>query len=68
LEHLAGGLSQTVQNGLSEHIARTLKTWDDERLVTQIERSVGRDLQFIRLNGTLIGAVAGLVLHGLRFL
>ena len=68
LEHLAGGLSQTVQNGLSEHIARTLKAWDDERLVAQIERSVGRDLQFIRLNGTLIGAVAGLVLHALRVL
>lgn len=31
----------------------------------EIELSVGRDLQYIRLNGTLIGGLAGLALHGL---
>ena len=32
-------------------------------MVQEIERSVGRDLQFIRLNGTLVGGLAGLALY-----
>lgn len=58
---LAGSLSTTV----TTHIAQTLKEWDDERLVRQIELSVGRDLQFIRINGALVGGLIGLSLHAL---
>jgi len=66
-EHLmsvARQFSAGLQTTVSEHIASTLKAWDDRQLVDEIERSVGRDLQFIRINGTVIGALAGLALHG----
>ena len=44
-----------------EHIRRTVQEWDARYMVQEIERSVGRDLQFIRINGTVVGALAGLV-------
>ena len=47
------------------HIARTVRGWNDEQLVNEIELAIGRDLQFIRLNGTLVGGLIGLVLHAL---
>lgn len=47
------------------HIARTVRGWHDEQLVQEIELAIGRDLQFIRLNGTLVGGLIGLVLHAL---
>jgi uncharacterized membrane-anchored protein YjiN (DUF445 family) len=53
-----------MREGITHHIATTVKAWDDRSLVRQIELSVGRDLQYIRLNGTLVGGVIGLVLYG----
>jgi uncharacterized membrane-anchored protein YjiN (DUF445 family) len=50
------------------HIAQTIKDWDDRQLVEELELSVGRDLQFIRINGTVVGGIAGLALHALRVL
>ena len=47
------------------YIRQTVEAWDTTEMVDEIERAVGRDLQFIRLNGTLIGGLAGLVLYGL---
>ena len=57
--HLAGDL----RDGITRHIAQTVKAWNDEQLVRELELSVGRDLQFIRINGTLVGGLIGLVLH-----
>ena len=48
-----------------EHIRRTMRAWEDEDLVREIERHVGSDLQFIRLNGTVIGGLVGVLLHAL---
>ncbi|MDO5652626.1 MAG: DUF445 domain-containing protein [Brachymonas sp.] len=48
------------------HIRQTMLAWHDDDLVREIERHVGRDLQFIRLNGTLIGGLMGLVLYALQ--
>jgi uncharacterized membrane-anchored protein YjiN (DUF445 family) len=53
-----------LRGGVTEHIASTIQAWDDRDLVRQLELSVGRDLQFIRLNGTLVGGLIGIVLHG----
>ncbi|WP_029989750.1 DUF445 family protein, partial [Tatumella ptyseos] len=44
------------------HISDTIKSWDDHQLSAQIEQNIGRDLQFIRINGTLVGGVLGLLL------
>jgi uncharacterized membrane-anchored protein YjiN (DUF445 family) len=57
-----------LRDGLSEHIAGTVRAWRDEDLVREIEHSVGRDLQFIRLNGTLVGGLIGLALYALTHL
>lgn len=39
--------------------------WDNETLVQRLELQVGRDLQFIRVNGTLVGGTVGLVLYAI---
>lgn len=46
-------------------VSHTVKSWDATTVTTRIERAVGRDLQFIRINGTLVGGLVGLVLHAL---
>ncbi|WP_273490053.1 DUF445 domain-containing protein [Roseateles chitosanitabidus] len=66
-EHVLSSAARMVggmREGITHHIATTVKAWDDRSLVRQIELSVGRDLQYIRLNGTLVGGVIGLVLYG----
>ena len=63
---VAEHLVTRLRGGVTEHIATTMKAWDDRSLVRQIELSVGRDLQFIRLNGTLVGGAIGLLLHALK--
>jgi uncharacterized membrane-anchored protein YjiN (DUF445 family) len=68
-EHLLSAAAQLAANlrgGVTEHIARTIKDWDDRQLVAELERSVGKDLQFIRINGTVVGGLVGLALHALR--
>ncbi len=51
-----------VARFLTRHISDTIKSWDDRQLSAQIEQNIGRDLQFIRINGTLVGGVLGLLL------
>jgi len=68
-EHLMSAAAQLAANlraGVTTHIAQTIKDWDDRQLVDELELSVGRDLQFIRINGTVVGGLAGLALHALR--
>jgi uncharacterized membrane-anchored protein YjiN (DUF445 family) len=43
-----------------------VKSWDIDMLIGRIELTVGRDLQYIRFNGALIGGLAGLALHALE--
>jgi uncharacterized membrane-anchored protein YjiN (DUF445 family) len=44
-------------------ISDTVKHWDADDASRRIELHVGRDLQFIRINGTVVGALAGLAIH-----
>ena len=60
---------ESQKSGVSTFIADQVKSWDIDQLVTLIEINIGRDLQYIRFNGALIGGVAGLLLHaGEQFL
>jgi uncharacterized membrane-anchored protein YjiN (DUF445 family) len=49
-------------------ISDTVNRWDGKEAARKIELHVGRDLQFIRINGTVVGGLAGLVIHTLSTL
>lgn len=55
----------TYGSELAEVISITVDRWDAEEASQRIDLFVGKDLQFIRINGTVIGALAGLVIHTL---
>lgn len=72
---LAARLDDAVATGaayLVEHfhgeivglVAGTIERWDAEETAERLELLLGPDLQFIRINGTVVGALAGLTLHG----
>ncbi|MEX1167207.1 MAG: DUF445 domain-containing protein [Hydrogenophaga sp.] len=50
---------------LLEFVTQRVKAWDANEMSGILEQHIGRDLQFIRINGTLVGALVGLVLHAL---
>jgi uncharacterized membrane-anchored protein YjiN (DUF445 family) len=50
-------------------IERQINEWQDATLVRELERNIGPDLQYIRINGTLVGGAAGLIIYSVtRFL
>jgi uncharacterized membrane-anchored protein YjiN (DUF445 family) len=63
---LDGVASYVVSNYRSEIttlITDTVQRWDAEETSRKVELQIGRDLQFIRINGTVVGALAGLAIH-----
>ena len=44
-------------------ITETIERWDADEASRRIELHVGRDLQFIRINGTVVGSLAGLIIY-----
>jgi uncharacterized membrane-anchored protein YjiN (DUF445 family) len=48
---------------LLEFVTQRVQAWDAAEMSGVLEQHIGRDLQFIRINGTLVGALVGLVLH-----
>ena len=44
-------------------ISDTIATWDAQATSRRIELQIGADLQFIRINGTLVGGMVGLLIH-----
>lgn len=57
-----GYVAEQFRGEVAELIASTVQRWDTEETAERIELQVGRDLQFIRINGTLVGGLAGLVI------
>jgi uncharacterized membrane-anchored protein YjiN (DUF445 family) len=55
----------TYGSELAEVISVTVEQWDGREAAQRIELHVGRDLQFIRINGTIVGALAGVTIHAL---
>ena len=49
-------------------ITHTIERWDGREAADRIELHVGRDLQFIRINGTLVGGLVGVVIHAVAVL
>lgn len=59
------GLLERYRGQIGVYIAQRVENWESRELVEQLEQSVGKDLQYIRINGTLVGGLVGLVLHAL---
>ena len=51
------------QDEVADLIASTVASWDPELTSRRVELAIGRDLQFIRINGTIVGGLAGLVIY-----
>lgn len=63
METVAARMAPDFAEFLTRHISDTVKSWDARDMSRQIELNIGKDLQFIRINGTLVGAFIGLVLY-----
>lgn len=63
LEQAARNVAPEFASFLTRHISDTVKSWDARDMSQQIELNIGKDLQFIRINGTLVGGSIGLVLY-----
>jgi uncharacterized membrane-anchored protein YjiN (DUF445 family) len=63
LEQAASKAAPEFATFLTRHISDTVKSWDARDMSQQIELNIGKDLQFIRINGTLVGGSIGLILY-----
>ena len=53
----------TYRKEITSLITDTVAGWDAEHTTKKIEANIGRDLQFIRINGTVVGSLAGLLIY-----
>jgi uncharacterized membrane-anchored protein YjiN (DUF445 family) len=63
IERLVLGVVDQYRPEVAELIARTVEGWDASDASAKIEVQIGRDLQFIRINGTLVGGLVGMLLY-----
>jgi uncharacterized membrane-anchored protein YjiN (DUF445 family) len=63
VERLVLGVVDQYRPEVAELIARTVEGWDASDASAKIEVQIGRDLQFIRINGTLVGGLVGMLLY-----
>jgi uncharacterized membrane-anchored protein YjiN (DUF445 family) len=68
VERSVGYVVEHYRSEVSDLIATTVERWDGESTARKMELQVGRDLQFIRINGTLVGGLAGVAIHGVAHL
>ena len=59
----AVGVATRYGDQIVRLVSETVKRWDAQTITDRVESAVGRDLQFIRINGTLVGGLVGLTLH-----
>ncbi|MEI2765832.1 MAG: DUF445 domain-containing protein [Dermatophilaceae bacterium] len=65
---LAGFVVGRYGDELTTVISHTIQRWDGRETAEKVELFVGRDLQFIRINGTIVGGLVGLVIHAVSLL
>ncbi len=57
------GMATRYGDQIVRLVSETVKRWDAKTVTERIEGAVGRDLQFIRINGTLVGGLVGVIIH-----
>ncbi|SIT37416.1 conserved hypothetical protein; putative inner membrane protein [Paraburkholderia piptadeniae] len=63
MEEAARAMAPDFAGYLTRHISDTVKNWDSRDMSEQIELNIGKDLQYIRINGTIVGGCIGLLLY-----
>ena len=64
----AVGATASYGDAIVRLVSDTVRGWDAGTVTTRLETAVGRDLQYIRINGTLVGGLVGLLLHAIDML
>jgi uncharacterized membrane-anchored protein YjiN (DUF445 family) len=64
---MAHSLVVRYRGQLSALIVEVVKSWNAREVSRKIEAQIGRDLQYVRINGTLVGGMAGVLLHAAAF-
>ncbi len=54
---------ERYREDIRRYIVERVAQWNTEEMTAELERNIGRDLQFIRVNGTLVGGLVGLLIH-----
>jgi len=54
---------ERYREDIRRYIEERVAEWNAEEMTVELERNIGRDLQFIRINGTLVGGLVGLLIH-----
>ncbi|MGN6376336.1 MAG: DUF445 domain-containing protein [Sphingomonas sp.] len=64
----AVGAAADYGDGIVRLVSETVRSWDADTITRRLENAVGRDLQYIRINGTLVGGLVGLAIHAVDVL
>ena len=59
------GLAASYGSSIVKLVSETVRGWDARTITARLESAVGRDLQYIRINGTVVGGLVGVILYGL---
>lgn len=65
LREIAPDIVSKYRLRIARYIEERVNAWEENELVYQLEHAIGKDLQYIRINGTLVGGAIGLVIHWL---
>ena len=57
------GMAASYGSSIVKLVSETVRRWDAQTVTNRLEAAVGRDLQYIRINGTLVGGMVGVALH-----
>jgi CheY-like chemotaxis protein len=59
------GTTENYGDNIVRLVSDTVARWDASTITDRVENAVGSDLQFIRINGTLVGGLAGIIIHAI---
>ena len=68
LQESAVALVEERRGAFASLISETVRSWDARETSRRVEAAIGTDLQYIRINGTLVGGLVGILIHAVKML
>ena len=68
VRRVAAGSAARYGDSIVKLVSETVRGWDARTVTDRLENAVGRDLQYIRINGTLVGGLVGVAIHAVDVL